>query len=66
YVEKYKDSEKPIYQGILLKHQMTNDLDSMFIIRPTPIIKSSEKVNEEYYYQPKNTDEYYKFYSLKN
>lgn len=45
---------------------MTNDLDSMFIIRPTPIIKSSEKVNEEYYYQPKNTDEYYKFYSLKN
>ncbi|MBH9579941.1 hypothetical protein [Staphylococcus felis] len=66
YVEKYKDSEKPIYQGILLKHEMTNDLDSMFIIRPTPIIKSSEKVNEEYYYQPKNTDEYYKFYSLKN
>ncbi|WP_349421258.1 hypothetical protein [Staphylococcus felis] len=66
YVEKYKDSEKPIYQGILLKHEMTNDLDSMFIIRPMPIIKSSEKVNEEYYYQPKNTDEYYKFYSLKN
>ncbi|MDK8175348.1 hypothetical protein NKW85_10120 [Staphylococcus simulans] len=66
YIEKYKDNEHPIYQGILLKHEMTNDLDSIFSIRPTPIIKNHEKVIKEYYYQPKNTDEYYKFYGLKN
>lgn len=66
YIEKYKDNEHPIYHGILLKHEMTNDLDSIFSIRPTPIIKNHEKVIKEYYYQPKNTDEYYKFYGLKN
>lgn len=66
YMEKYKEDDKPIYQGILLKHELTNDLDSMFSIRPTPRINKSDKVIKEYYYQPKNTDEYYKFYSLKD
>ncbi|UXR34569.1 hypothetical protein MUA31_09265 [Staphylococcus simulans] len=66
YVEKYKDSGKPIYQGILLRHEMTHDLDSMFTISPTPVIQCREKVIKEYYYQPKSTDQYYKFYSLKN
>lgn len=66
YIEKYKDDSKPIHQGILLHHQLTDDLDSIFVLEPTPIIKNDEKVIKEYYYQPKSTDEYYKIYSLKN
>lgn len=67
YIEKYKDNNnEPIYQGILLKHEITNELDSIFSIKPTPVIQNDDKVLKKYYYQPKNTDAYYKIYSLEN
>ncbi|HCY6402998.1 TPA: hypothetical protein O1517_002236 [Staphylococcus aureus] len=66
YLEKYNGNVKPVYQGILLKHELTNDLDSIFSISPTPIIKNQENVIEKFFYQPKNTDDYYIFYSLKD
>ena len=65
YIEKYNnDNSNPILQGILEKYELTIDTDAIFIIEPTPIIKSKEKIIKEFLYQPKNTDNYYKIYVI--
>lgn len=65
YIEKYNnDNSNPILQGILKKYELTIDTDAIFIIEPTPIIKSKEKIIKEFLYQPKNTDNYYKIYVI--
>lgn len=65
YIEKYNnDNSNPILQGILKKYELTIDTDAIFIIEPTQIIKSKEKIIKEFLYQPKNTDNYYKIYVI--
>lgn len=67
YIEKYNgDSKEPIMQGFLKKHQLTNDLDSIFIIEPTNVIKNIESIKNIHLYQPKNTDCYFKLFDLEN
>ncbi|WP_368868377.1 hypothetical protein [Staphylococcus epidermidis] len=65
YIEKYNSNKnEPILQGLLVKYQLTNDLDPIFIIEPTEVITDIEGLKNIYLYQPKNTDCFYKIYDL--
>lgn len=65
YIERYNNLERePVYQGILNKHELTENLDSIFIIEPTPKLKNKSHISISYIYQPNNSDYYFKIYQI--
>ncbi|MEX6217583.1 hypothetical protein [Mammaliicoccus sciuri] len=65
YIERYNNiKDDPIYQGILNKHELTENLDSIFIIEPTPKLKDKSHISISYIYQPNNSDYYFKIYQI--
>ncbi|PTJ81712.1 hypothetical protein BUZ84_05730 [Mammaliicoccus sciuri] len=65
YIERYNNiGDEPVYHGILNKHELTENLDSIFVIEPTPKIKDNSLISFIYIYQPSNTDYYFKIYQI--
>lgn len=65
YIERYNNmGDEPVYHGILNKHELTENLDSIFVIEPTPKIKDNSHISFIYIYQPSNTDYYFKIYQI--
>lgn len=65
YIERYNNIERePVYQGILNKHELTENLDSIFVVEPTSKLKDDSLITSIYIYQPSNTDYYFKIYQI--